>query len=995
MPEDKKKSAKAAKEAKELAERQAAAENAFASADADGSGSVDAKELQGLLITMLQQQRIEFDRKVVAEFVNAEFSKADTDGSGDVDFDEFIAYYNGLLDRITGGAMNDALEEAKKATAKKLEEEAIAQDNDVFAALYGVLTMLSSPSLKAYTGMVVPFQVKDVRGSNPESTPNPEHGCSSHGIIFDLSRRAQRLLTPWGSLPIGYRLAFPGYQDKAPPSAEDEAEKEKTRGGRAKKGPVPWQLVPANPAPDETYPLFFCLTKPPRKALPDEANPPKPPLMRLRKLPMKCHFQVIELFGKPVPSGEALLLHEPPLLKKLQDRWATCIKKNPKDPKFDGAGGSPLLPPDESEGGPLVNHLAGSCVAVRLDRLDSLKKRKEVTSRAANKRFAEEDMHIALKMCNNNDQEAAKLLVRMFSAVNTVLDRRQGHSTRAQVTYALQTVEYDPDAAEFMLKNQEKVLKQKTDFISEKLGLESGLGYPSRQELERMLVASQLNEGAVMAELKRKAKPDIEAMAEIVAAAEVEEMLTPERCDAFAFTRPHFTAEEAKHCEELYLSDEFKKDKEKVTHFLTQAGTVIKRSLGSASREEVEQFLRDMGCESERVLTFLTALSNMCDIGPKQGGATREDCIRYLVQCDREEGQATEFMKTVWKLANPKAPKPPPKGSKKPPQPHYSEICGFPTRDESEWALLSTRAQGKEGQPLDIAKAVEMLCKLDTIHNEIKSGEKHSGCKREDVVWALDPKRCTLRNPAAAMLDAISHILKKGAETGLKTSRHEILTSLEKLGYDQTATEKYLNGVGTLMSQQSELGIVSREEVEEAMEANEMDDGKVIELFQEAAVLQQRKLEIGNPSRDEIKAMLSLAWGLDPSERVEVTSKCLSIYRQLMADDTTLLSLFGKSPEEEERLYLRSSALRFKGDHEQTMNYLKKVSDIVGKGEALGSPTRELVVQTLEDFALDARKATQRIREDYHTRRDLQLKEEYKRNKEAAEAKAREEAAAA
>ena len=76
------------------------------------------------------------------------------------------------------------------------------------------------------------------------------------------------------------------------------------------------------------------------------------------------------------------------------------------------------------------------------------------------------------------------------------------------------------------------------------------------------------------------------------------------------------------------------------------------------------------------------------------------------------------------------------------------------------------------------------------------------------------------------------------------------------------------------------------------------------------------------------------------------------------------------------------------------MGYLKKVSEIVGKGEALGSPTRELVVETLDEFGLDQRKATQKIREDYHRRRDLQLKEEYKRNKEAAEAKAREEAAA-
>ena len=85
-----------------------------------------------------------------------------------------------------------------------------------------------------------------------------------------------------------------------------------------------------------------------------------------------------------------------------------------------------------------------------------------------------------------------------------------------------------------------------------------------------MVVTRKGEEGAVMAELKRKWKYDVENMTEIVAAAEVEEMLTPERCEAFAFSRP-FTAAEAQHVEELYLSDEFGRDKEKTTHFLSQA----------------------------------------------------------------------------------------------------------------------------------------------------------------------------------------------------------------------------------------------------------------------------------------------------------------------------------------------------------------------------------------------------------------------------------------
>ena len=237
MPPAEKKQTKAQKEAAaKLAERQAAAENAFAAADADGSGAVDAAELQGLLGYMLQREGIALDRNVVKEFVEAEFAKADTDGSGDVDFDEFIQYYNSLLDRITGGAMNEALDAAKKATLKKLEEESIAQDDDLFHQLYGLLGILSSNSVRLYTGLVVPFQLKQLRESGAgDSTPNPSTGRCSRGFILDLSRRAQRLLTPWGSFPIGYRLSFPGYQEKLPPATRRPTRRARPRAPRRRR----------------------------------------------------------------------------------------------------------------------------------------------------------------------------------------------------------------------------------------------------------------------------------------------------------------------------------------------------------------------------------------------------------------------------------------------------------------------------------------------------------------------------------------------------------------------------------------------------------------------------------------------------------------------------------------------------------------------------------------------------------------------------------------
>ena len=99
MPEEKKakpdKAAKAA--AAKLAARQEAAENAFAEADVDGSGNVDAKELEVLLIGLLHKEGIQFKRDIVSEFVKAEFAKARVPGELDVSmiFTKNVLLYSG------------------------------------------------------------------------------------------------------------------------------------------------------------------------------------------------------------------------------------------------------------------------------------------------------------------------------------------------------------------------------------------------------------------------------------------------------------------------------------------------------------------------------------------------------------------------------------------------------------------------------------------------------------------------------------------------------------------------------------------------------------------------------------------------------------------------------------------------------------------------------------------------------------------------------------
>lgn len=149
---------------------------------------------------------------------------------------------------------------------------------------------------------------------------------------------------------------------------------------------------------------------------------------------------------------------------------------------------------------------------------------------------------------------------------------------------------------------------------------------------------------------------------------------------------------------------------------------------------------------------------------------------------------------------------------------------------------------------MEYSQAFGLLMRLDGIHTDIKDGSKHKGCRRDEIVWALDVNRNERFMkakppgykagdvPTATMLDAISHLRQKGEETGIRTSPSELLEALEKLGFDCSKTEKYLNATGTLMKRQSELGIVNLEEVEEAMEAHENDDAKVIQLFEHPLV---------------------------------------------------------------------------------------------------------------------------------------------------------------
>jgi len=983
------KAAEAEKKRKALAQRQQEAEEAFTRADEDGSGSVDATELKRLLTGLLQREGVAFDSNIVGEFVNAEYAKADSDGSGDVDFDEFITYYNLLVDRLAGGGMKDALEQAKQRTAEKLEEQAVAEDPAVYEHLHTLAAILSNPSVQSYAGLNVPFNLKE-KGTfgnlNPEHAPRSEEGASSRGLILDLSRRAQRLLTPWGSLPFGYRLSFEGYQEKLQ-TEEEAAAKSKSKAKKQQAA----TLVPAGTSATEKFSMFLTLCVPGASTL-----------LQLRRIPLRCHFQVTAIDGKPLPCGEVIGVTGDAAKAKLSTRFMNLIKAYPKDPV-------PPLPPDDGDKGPLINVLMGETVAVRPDRLDNLKKRKEVSGRTGNKRFPEEDLALSMIICHNADADAAKLLVKMQGSENNVLDRRKGHATREMVRYALHTCgsEYDQthlDHAEWMLKNQDKLLKNGADKITGQRGFASGLGLPTRQEVEKMLVFKRGDEGPVLADLKRQWRFRIEAMTEIIAATEVEEMLTPDMAEQFAFARPPTIAEE-KHVEDLYLSDEFKRDKAGTVRFLQDVGAVLKQAgvRQTTTREESELLLREFG-GSEATIKFLTHVIELLDNAKKNGEPTRPDCMRYLRACSCEKESAEALMKDIWKLANPKAPKVNPKAKKDAPPPiHYSKECGFPTREEAEWALLGTRAEDKEGKPLSLPAAMDLLKRLQAFTEDDQFA---APLTRPDMQWALDPNRGNIYikhkpmsheqyqqglTAPAMMLTDIKKLLDSAKEHSLTVTRTELYTAYEKFRFDADDGWRWLNGVGTLMMRRSELGIASREEVEHAMEFHELNDAKVIELFQECALLQKEKLDMGNPSRDEIKAYLTDAW--DKSERVAVTKSCLTYYRELMSDDAQLMTLFGKTPGEADKKYLRLSVLRFDGDPQKSLDYLKKVA-FLEQADGLGNPTRERIILELDKAAGKKETARQVLRDEYQAARSIELKEEYKRNKEKEKAAAEKAAAA-
>ena len=973
--EAKKKSDQIAKEAAKAAERQRIAENTFADADQTGDGAIDAEELATLLVTMLKNEKLKFDVEAVNEFVKTEFDQADTDNDGQVDFDEFVEYYNSLMDRMNTGEVQETLKEEQK----KVEVKHSKQDDEVaFDGLHKLLALLSSPSISGYAGLKLPFTKLCEPNAAQSGAAYPKAACgmTNRGMVIDLSRGVQRIITPWGTLPLGYKLDFPGFTHEGVqvPSGSIEP----TEFGEKTKDPL------NDGKPLEATPLFFELAK--RSSS----------LLTLRKLPKRCHFLVVEVLGTKQPRGEVLPELDAEATQGAGERYAALHKsrytaksnarvKAPAGTVFEVPGESMVALPDEGgpQGRPMINQLLDRCVLHRPEMLDAMKKRKEVFG--ARTKPPEEDLLRSLLWAENSVEKGVRNLQNLRRNEDNLVTKRGGHSTRAQVRYALHVCAGDEEASAFFLTYGKEVARN-ADFIAERRGLASGLGFPTRQEIEKQLVLAKNEEGHVMSGMKRSTKAEVEMMADILAAAQVEDMLTKQMSADFEHAYPA-TLEEREHVESLYHG-ECGRDKEKTIHFLGQTGLVLKRSdeLGKPKRAQVEALVRELGQDAQRAIAFLKSMLSLAALAGKNGHPSRDDCARYLRMFACDEALATTFMKKVWQLTNPKPPKQQPK---KPPKEHLAAKCGFPSRSEAEWALMDVEP------PMDEGKAVESLMRLGlmTAERDKVEGDERARVERSDMIWALRHERALIKlrpleheeyvrgETGASLLVASLSTLNREKIAWGDPPQAEVHDALLRFGYVLERATYWLKAMGTLMARQIELGVQSREEVEQAMDAHNNDPDRVIALFIDVAALAKQGGELGNPSRADIKLVLDLVW--ESKERTKLAAALLKGLTGLMGDDALMVTIGVEgSATVEDKLYIAGALKRYNGDREQGTAFMKKVAEIVHMGEDLGHPSRETVIEALEKHKMDSRVATRKLREAYRDVKDAQLRDAYRKNVE-------------
>ena len=697
------------------------------------------------------------------------------------------------------------------------------------------------------------------------------------------------------------------------------------------------------------------------------------------------------------------MLHAPDAatLDRARERWAALLQAH------SGGRGCASAPAVtlETKGELLINALLGRCEVARPELVERFKRRKEVHRKGM--KTEDEDLESALTATGNptNIDEAVRRLQQMRNAENNLVSKRAGHSTRLHVRHALKVTGFNESSALWLLQ-QQKDVERNIELITKRLGLTTGLGWPSRDKLEAVLTKCENEEGNAMATLKKEWRLEVEMMADIIGAADVDEMLSQRSCREFAFGYPAAPAERA-HVEELYYGERSASlavgevRRSTVAHFLREAGAVLRQGaqLGSPTRQHVEELLLEMGGDASKVIEFLQAIQSPSRASPPST-ATRARTTSRATSASLTHSleKATAFVKLVWKIANPKEKKPTKKDAKVPE--HLAAKCGFPSRSEVEWALLNSEP------PLDQNAAVNLLCQLAQAHADAQAANSNNGdgaaasVTRADAMWALEPARGKAllaakplshdeiragHSPASVLLAMVGGALASLTAAGVQTAAPEVWAALERFAFDEAAAQRWLHGVGALLQRQSELNITSREEIEAAMGMCGNEPEKVVELMVETAALEAQASELNRPARDDIKRVLSVTWEMDGRKSLAPT--IVKAYMAYTRDDTALLNIgLQGAPTEADKTYMVHTLARFGGDAKEALGFMKKVSDIVNMGVDLGEPTRDDAIAALEEHKLEQRAAVRALRDAHRKVLDARLKEEYRKNREAASA---------
>ncbi|KAG8465242.1 hypothetical protein KFE25_012605 [Diacronema lutheri] len=594
-------------EAERLAERQRIAEEKYAEVDVDGDESVSKDELGRLISAVLSEQGIAVDEAVVARFVAREWESADEDSDGLVSFDEFCAYYNRLLDSLHGEqraalvsglvAQDEALSAQRAQEAKARQLEADVRD---MGHLMRLIALLTHPSVGPVSGMQLLFE-RGEQGVRPDQPPSDAELRTTHGLVLELSRYHQRLVTPWGSYVVSYALTFEGYnEDSARAAAEESAL------GRM-----------------NTESFFFVLCR------------INSPLLHLKKLPERTHFALTSVGGVAVPVGAVL----GELGVELPPAEADALRA-----RYEAAVALCELPDLAfAQDAFLINTVLGRTVQINERLLGPL----EARLAKSKTRPKAETLRTALALGGNDLDAAYRIRQERLKSVDKLVSARKGYSTREHCDDVLSFCHWDLDAALFVLSN-EAAFEATVAQIARRRGLASGLGFPSRDELRWEVALARNDQAAAIRAVMRQWQIEVRMMREIVRYAPVDELLhAMESRD-----RPPRA-----HVEALLSAHGF--DVAFVAHLLSDTAFILRQAdeLGHPARERVEELVVHFGFAEHKVVSYLKSAQLIYKARRQVGYPSRVEIEHYLDKFNYDQKAAVRYMRAVFRFVDPQPPR--------------------------------------------------------------------------------------------------------------------------------------------------------------------------------------------------------------------------------------------------------------------------------------------------------------------------------------------------